>query len=515
MVLTERSRPANLLLLAALVATIVGGWDSFLYGALFRSGYGLSLDRIVEMAGCLILFAVGAVAILLRHTDPMHRTVLLCAGAGIASAFRNCVAIHIYSLELLAVVAMMGILLGLLVLAYSVLFMKGHDQGLPPLMLCVAMLLATDIVSVAFAVTDGYGWPLTLTFYSGALPFTPVFLFIILVMRRESVSMIPKNGSGDPDLMVLLGISMSLAGSYYTLDSISSVYPYLEFLVDASVISSLIGGILMFIGGIFVLSSGRYRYWLRSAVAGFFISVSFVLRNVGYVYPENGTASFVVAIIALLVGTSAIIASVSMAFGYKHYASRLFQGAAVMLCVELFPFYICYHYLVPVPAVLALYHGIIPFVVVYAILLVVLHHESVRVVPVTERVDSDMCTISGMQYSDGDSYILPEDAASIEDLVSSNRNAELRLTLFGGSEERAIKFVSTSEGTVMGTVVPSEGTNLFDGFRFEADVVVRTDDGIRIYGREGVFVQILVHPRPPEKSERRMRLFLRHVAEDE
>lgn len=486
-----------------IVAIAIGAWNLIDYLTMsYRGVVDLTDSRyLFEFAGCISLFIAGFVVMMTRGMDVGRRLTMACLLIGIAVSLRSITVLGVFIYGLLTIATVLGAIVSVLMLVFSVRILARGSRDLSSLHLFSIALAVVDVISLGSGVYNGYEWPFTLTFYGGMLPFSPVFMILVAILRREGVPVVPKNDSGDPDLMLLLGIFMIVAGACDEIDRIITFYPDPYLTEDLGEILQLTSDAVLIAGGVLVLFSGRYRYWTRASIAGLFFGAHFLLMYLNAGDLESDNLEFVVSIVALLVGAASLVASISMVFGYKHYATRLFQSMIVMVLVSILPFYECYHYEIPMSFAFMMYYPQIAFMMSYAVMIVVLHHESVRVMTVNERVDSNLGVINGLLYSGEGAYITPEDAARIESFVASPSSESVRVPIRDGEGDSEIIVQLSSDCRILGYVAPVEGRSFTDGFRFEVCSLVRVDDSlIRIYGRRGVFVQLSVHPVPPKRT---------------
>ncbi len=317
------------------------------------------------------------------------------------------------------------------------------------------------------------------------------------------------------NLPSILGTVMVIVGAFCCIDTLYTWLPGLPVL-DVLIYSDIVPDMLILAGGIAALATGSKSYCTRIALAGICIGASFLIRNIFFTdFYEY--LSFIVGIIAFIVGVMTLISSASLLCGYTHYATRLLQCTAMMTVIELFPIWASYNRLMPWSVIFSTYYCIPLLIAVYIVIMACLMHESVRIPSATRKADRNLGMIKDVMYSDPETYITPKDAESLKGFVEGRASEELDIPLRCGREERILRIGRTGGGVPKATVVPGTGENLMSGFRFNVCTLVYDGgDILRIYGREGVFVQISVRPAPKKRDIRgSVRLMSKIVPEDD
>lgn len=321
--------------------------------------------------------------------------------------------------------------------------------------------------------------------------------------------MILRNQDGSPDYVSVMGIVAIAAGLLFVVDILTIASPYYDILLMWDVMCNVIAYLLFMVAGIVALVSRRKTCSTRIALAGIILGVSFILRN-RYITENNyELLLFVVTIVSFLIGILTVVSSTALLCGYPRYSTRLFQCMGVMTLLEAYPFWALYNAYVPALEILKSEFYLIPNMAAYILMMVALHQESMRIPPVTEKIDDSLGTIKDMIYSDGDTYITPQEAAEFCRFVDSPEEGQsIDVTLRGGNDARAMS-ARRVNGKIAVEIVPRSGRNFMNGFRMEVREMVQMEDTIRIFGGPGMFIQIAVHPIPPEtgmKTKIRSRL---------
>lgn len=302
-----------------------------------------------------------------------------------------------------------------------------------------------------------------------------------------------RNDDGSIDLASVLGAAMIAIGAVLLTDTVLLWRDVFD-IADMLVYSDLPGRVLMIAGGILILSMDDKGYGPRVAVAGIAMGAVVLLDNIFFTdFYEY--SSFVVGIVSFMAGVMAIVSSASLLCGYPHHATRLSQCVLVMVLIELYPIWYYYDLYMPWSDILSMCYDCLLMIVVYAMMLACLRHETVRIVPATERADRDTRTIEDAFFTGSDAFMTPEDATSLKRFVDEKRTGELKIRLHRGATD-SILSVSSAEGSFpKASLRPDDGTEILNGFVFEIRAMAY-DGGemLRIYGRTGMFVQIRVRP---------------------
>lgn len=307
-----------------------------------------------------------------------------------------------------------------------------------------------------------------------------------------------KNPDKDRDYVSLMGIVAIFGGilNIYYIIPLLSIDASLRWLV---LYNSVVYALFIVVGIIALITRNR-ECSTRVALCGILIGITFIFRNRYITEDVYSNIAFVVTLISFLLGILTVVSSIALLCGYPRYSTRLFQCMAVMTVLEAYPFWVLYHEYVPIADILTINMYLIPNMATYILMAVALRQESLRIPPVTEKIDDSLGTIKDMIYSDGETYITPEEAAELCRFIDSPEEGQrIEITLRSGDDARFMT-IHRVNGRSLAEIVPKSGRNFMDGFRVEIRGVVRTDDMIRMFGGPGVFVQITVHPIPPKKD---------------
>ncbi len=302
-----------------------------------------------------------------------------------------------------------------------------------------------------------------------------------------------RNDDGTIDLASVLGAVMIAVGAILLARTVLIYRDILgiEFLL---VYSDLPGRILMIAGGLLILSMRDKGYGPRIAVAGIVLGTAVLLDNIFFTdFYEY--SSFIVGIVSFMIGVMAIVSSASLLCGYSHHATRLSQCVLVMVLIELYPIWYYYSLYVPWSDILSMCYDCLLTIVVYAVMLACLRHESVRIMPATGRIERDTGIIEDAFLSGSDAFMTPEDAMSLKRFVEEKRDGRMDVRLHRGTVDGILSVSSAEWPFPKASVKRDDGTEILNGFVFEIRALAY-DEGemIRIYGRTGMFMQIRVRP---------------------
>ncbi len=313
--------------------------------------------------------------------------------------------------------------------------------------------------------------------------------------------MIFKREDGSPDIVKVLGAFMVITAVYILVDSLRTYVGFIGLLMDSYVLSTFISPVLTLLFGIILLIPNERSVRTNGSLAGIALGASFMFRNIRFMEYYGADVSFIISFISFIIGICAIVASTALMFGYSHYSDRIWQTVGIMAVIELYPFYDIYASYLDMLDFVPFFFGNILFIACYAMLILLMFDRSVRIVPVNKRIDRDLGTVKDIIYSGDGTYMVPEDGDSLVRFADGNGEDELDITLHDRRETRILRIrrLPGSEYPVA-LVVPTNGRSFMEGFRFDVVACCPMEDGdkIRIYGRDGVFVDILVHGIPEE-----------------
>ncbi|MDO5852696.1 MAG: substrate-binding domain-containing protein [Thermoplasmata archaeon] len=262
---------------------------------------------------------------------------------------------------------------------------------------------------------------------------------------------------------------------------------------------------VMIVGGILIYFSNRLPYSTRVSLCGLILGISFLIRNIDFYDPQMYSGwNFVIAILSVIAGGAAIIASFATMFGYNHYSFRLVELAAVMVFIDFWPLYNVYRY----DGVLydyLMYVDRIPLMASYVIFMVVMMDKSIRVQSANRRTSDNIDTIGDMTHVAWDAYITPADLILIRAALEDR--SDITVEIRGESHPKSLSIINVpGHDHMVGMVTPRRGGSFMDGFRFDVVHVHVSDSNgmLRIYGNDGVFVELVVKDLPPNKTVREM-----------
>ena len=308
-----------------------------------------------------------------------------------------------------------------------------------------------------------------------------------------------RNQDGAVDVVSILGVALILSGIISISNLAWIVHPYYERLLTNLMLISIGTWAVFILAGIVALASKRCEFSIRIAIVTLMLGIVFAFLNRHFTEFYDYT-SFLVLIVSFFTGVVVIASSLALICGYSHYSTKLFWCMGAMIVMSMYPIWYLYNELVPIRLIIEFDYYEIPPMICYAIVMLALHQESIRIPPVTEKIDNNLGIVKDMIYSDGETYITPEDADRLRSFIGSSETGHVDAVLRSGRSERLLSVTREDERTVL-EIVPESGRSLMDGFRFCVNQLTDVDDcTIRIYGGPGVFIQIIVHPTPPKKD---------------
>ncbi len=309
---------------------------------------------------------------------------------------------------------------------------------------------------------------------------------------------------GTIDMAAVLGTVMIACALYILGYTAYVVAPRYELLLTHWSFGDMSSVFLLMFCGIAVLAAKGMEYSSRVAIASLAVGLTFMLRNIEFTEFYGEYVSFVVSVVSFILGVVAVTASLALLFKYRFYSSRVLMAVAVMILVECVPMYMYYHSMFSWNLIFYVCGASFGYIAVDAVLVIALRADDIRVPSAYEKIERSMKPIRDQFYSDADTYITPEDASILERLVLAGEGkAEIRLR---SRKSSRVLSVEGREGQApRATVVTEDGRSFVEGFSMDICSFVSECDCIKAYGRNGVFIRILVHPEP-EKPDIRGRI---------
>lgn len=263
----------------------------------------------------------------------------------------------------------------------------------------------------------------------------------------------------------------------------------------------LISYITFMIGGLLILATRPWKHVTRMSFAGIIMGLALLVSNITFFSVETDRW-FLIGMISFFLGIVMIIFSIGLLFGYSLYSVKVTLCAGIMSCIEVYPIYSAWKVEYTISYVISAYDTYlnrIPVTGLCVVFLIGMYREVIKVVPPTKRIDRDLRTVSDIIYSRDDSYITPCDLQTIIDYCDGELRFERSLCIPLRTENTEhwrrliIRYIGNSQEPVA-YVAPSNGKSFIQGFRFNIIHVTVSEnrDKVRIYGKHGVFVDIMV-----------------------
>lgn len=323
-----------------------------------------------------------------------------------------------------------------------------------------------------------------------------------------------RNEDGTLDKAAILGTVMVLCGVYIFACMIHALSPYYEFLLSRYNFDQISAVFLLIFGGLAVIIARGMEYSSRIAIAGLVMGLIFMLRNLGFTEFYGAYISFIVSIISFILGVVTIMASVALLCRYKFYASRLLPAVALMIGIECVPIYIYYHQLVPWLTILYYCDICFGYIAAYAMLVIALADKDIRVPSVYKKIDANLKVVKDQFYSDAETYITPDDLDRLKAFVDGGHEGKLDIPLRSRKSSRVLSVESREGSAPRASVVTEFGRSFMKSFYIDICSMAPGDEKVTIYGRNGVFIRILVHPEPEKPDIKGKIPFLSDLKKD-
>lgn len=307
---------------------------------------------------------------------------------------------------------------------------------------------------------------------------------------------------------------MVLCGIYVLACMIYTLSPYYEFLLSKYSFDQMSAVFLLIFGGLAVIIARGLEYSSRIAIAGLTVGLIFILRNLGFTEFYGAYISFIVSIISFILGVVTILASVALLCRYRFYASRLLPAVALMIAIECIPFYIYYYNMVPWLTIIYYCDVYFGFIAAYAMLVIALADKNIRVPSVYRKIDANLKVVKDQFYSDAETYITPDDLGRLNAFVDGGQEGRLDIPLRSRKSSRVLSVESREGSAPRATVVTEFGRSFMESFFIDICSMAPGDGKVTVYGRNGVFIRILVHPEPEKPDIKRKIPFISDLKKD-
>lgn len=250
------------------------------------------------------------------------------------------------------------------------------------------------------------------------------------------------------------------------------------------------------IGAVIALAKGSSPQ-ARIGLATLLICASTILRCIWIkdaLDPEyNNTMdpSIIVSYIGLIVGASGCIASFGYIFGYRHRASRLMIVMAIFIPIDIYPVYVIYDAWIPLMDYAIYLFDVAFLVALYVLVIIVLFDREFSDPLVSTNIGNDMRAINTVLHSNPGAYILPCDLETLKDSIANSTESQIDIL----GEENVLSFNGSKV-----IITPKAGAGFSTGLCFKLSYLADHGDSIRLYGSDGLFVQLQVHEIPERKD---------------
>lgn len=305
-----------------------------------------------------------------------------------------------------------------------------------------------------------------------------------------------RNEDGTVDMAEILGIVMVVSGIYVLGCMAYFVAPYYELLLERFSIQEMSSVFLLIFGGLAVLIGRSMEYSSRIAIGGITIGATFLIRNFDFTEFYGQYISFIVPIIAFILGVLTVAASTALLCRYPFYVSRLVPSIGLMIAIECIPMYQMYREYVSLSDMLITCSASFGYIAVSAMMILALSNKETWVPSVYKSIEANMKIMKDVVYSDAETYITPEDLSELERTVRSGSEGKLDIRLRSRKSSRMLSLECCEGSAPRASIVAEYGRSFLEGFSMDVCALIPEDGRVTIYGRNGVFIRIMVHPEP-------------------
>lgn len=304
-------------------------------------------------------------------------------------------------------------------------------------------------------------------------------------------------------VVLILGSALVLAEAYYLLLEAFS------FSFESESILYLISYSILLLLGLWLILHRDMNVHLCIFLCGTALGFSTILQNLlflDYAYDID----VILAFLTLLLGIAEIGFSVAYLFEYRRYVVKICVAAGVQMLMIIIPFFIDWYNRITWAEMFLEYSSILPIMFVNAVFIWILTRRGIWVPFPTKRIEYNLEALEPVLHSDKNMYITPDSLNMLLDKSSwavfdvGPVEKELRLNLLGGDNGVRVLFQQMRGDPILhGRIIPYNRGQFMQGHHFDVvQMIVSPErDNLRIYGNDGVFINILVREPPVEKED--------------
>lgn len=311
-------------------------------------------------------------------------------------------------------------------------------------------------------------------------------------------------------VVLILGVALVLSGIYYLfLESLS-------FKLEYQPATIMISYAILFVLGIWLIINRDIDGHRCIYLCGMALGVAAILQNSFFMNDDDFGFIFFIGFLSVLLGIAEMAFSVAYLFGYRRYVVKLCLVPACQMLMIIIPIFFDWYATTPWNTILTNYYTTLPIMFVNVVFMWILTRKGIWVPFPIKRIEYNLEALEPVLHSDKGMYMVPD---SLELLLDRERwsscdigpvEKETTIELVG--DDRPVKMMVQllkDDPVPHGRIIPCDGGQFAQGLYFDMIqmIVSEVRDSIRIYGTDGMFINIQVKEPPVEKKGLRTRIY--------
>lgn len=304
-------------------------------------------------------------------------------------------------------------------------------------------------------------------------------------------------------VVLILGAALILSSAYYLM------LEYFTAPFDKESAATILSYIVLFLVGVWMIINRDMSGHRCIYLCGMALGVATILQNIFFMSYDDYAYMFFLGFLTSLLGFAEMAFSVAYLFQYRRYVVKLCVVVGCQMAMGVIPMVIDWYSEMTVTDILIMYSSIFPMMFVNVVFVWILTRKGIWIPFPTKRIENNLIALEPVLHSDRDVYMTPE---SLERLLDRDNwpvvnlgpvEKEVKVDLLGGDSKVQLLVQLLKDDPVPHVkLIPSEGGQFIQGPQFEMvqSIVSEARDNIRIYGNEGVFINIQVRSAPVKRK---------------
>lgn len=304
-------------------------------------------------------------------------------------------------------------------------------------------------------------------------------------------------------VVLILGAALMLSGVYYLLQE------YLTAELNTESAAVMLSYAILFLTGIWMIINRDMSGHRCIYMCGMALGIASILQNIFFMSYDDSVYTFYLAFLTILLGIAEMAFSVAYLFQYRRYVVKLCVVVGCQMAMVIIPMFFDWYSNTTVWDIILRYSNLFPILFVNVVFAWILTRKGIWVPFPTKRIENNLIALEPVLHSDRDVYMTPE---NLELLLDRDNwpvcnlgpvERELQVDLAGGdSDVKLMVQLLKGDPVPHAKVIPCGGGQFMQGQQFDMvqSIVSEARDNIRIYGNEGVFINIQVRSTPVKRK---------------